>query len=146
MSFLVAAALTLLTVASPATAGDPAPKPKKPSVSLRATPNVGFTPVRIAFVAELRGGSNDYEDFYCATVEWDWGDGTKSEESIDCDPYVAGESEIRRRFSKDHQYQTADEYRVLFRLKKAGKVVGASSTVIRLRPGVRDYGMNEPSR
>jgi hypothetical protein len=144
MSLLVAAALALLAVTSPETAGQ-APKPKKPSLSLRATPNVGFTPARISFVAELKGGSNDYEDFYCATVEWDWGDGTESEESIDCDPYSAGKSEIQRRFAKDHQYQIADEYRVQFRLKKGSKVVGAASTMIRLRPGLRD-GFGDISR
>ena len=144
MTFYVAATLAVLAVghgflAAPRLDPDDA-KRKKPSFSLRATPSVGFTPVRISFVAELRGGSNDYEDFYCATILWEWGDGTESEESTDCEPYVAGKSEIRRRFSKAHQYHTASEYRVQIRLKKAGKVVGSASTSIRLRPGVREWG------
>lgn len=140
MTFLVAAALAMLAAGPGAATLDAADqKPKKPSLGLRATPSVGFTPARIAFVAELKGGSNDYEAFYCATIEWEWGDGTESEESIDCDPYVAGKSEIRRRFAKDHRYHMADEYRVQFRLKKAGKVVGSASTTIRLRPGLRDW-------
>lgn len=142
MTLLVLAAVALLA-AGPAAlpaADQPAAKPKKPSISLRATPNIGFTPARIAFVVEIKGGSDDYEDFYCATVEWEWGDGTESEESIDCEPYVAGQSDIRRRFARDHRYHTADEYRVMFRLKKAGKVVGSAATTVRLRPGVQEIG------
>ena len=71
---------------------------KKPSISLRANPPVGFSPLRVVVTAELKGGANDYEDFYCASVEWDWGDDTKSESKADCDPYEAGKSEIKRRF------------------------------------------------
>jgi hypothetical protein len=140
MTFLVAAALAALVAGTPAPQAGAGQKPKKPSLSLRATPNVGFTPIRVAFVVEVKGGSNDYEDFYCPTVEWEWGDGTESEESVDCEPYVAGKSEIRRRFTKDHRYLIADEYRVQFRLKKAGKVVAGASTMIRLRPGLQDIG------
>ena len=140
MTFLVAAALAALVAGSPVAGAGTQEKPKKPSLSLRATPNVGFTPIRIAFVVEVKGGPDDYEDFYCATIEWEWGDGTESEESVDCEPYQAGKSEIRRRFMKDHRYHMADEYRVQFRLKKAGKVVGGASTSLRLRPGLQDIG------
>ncbi len=71
---------------------------KKPSISLRANPPVGFSPLRVVVTAEIKGGANDYEDFYCASVEWEWGDDTKSESKADCDPYEAGKSEIKRRF------------------------------------------------
>jgi hypothetical protein len=113
-------------------------KPKKPSISLRATPVMSFSPARISFMAELRGGSDDYPDFYCASVEWDWGDGTRSESSTDCDPYEAGASEIKRRFALQHQYDMAGDYRVLFRLKQGDKVVGSASTTVRVRPGIHD--------
>src|SRR5690242_7034426 len=58
---------------------------KKPSLSLKATPAISFAPARIVIVAEVKGGSNDYEDFYCPNVEWDWGDDTTSRADTDCD-------------------------------------------------------------
>ena len=51
---------------------------KKPSLSLRGTPLMGFSPLRVRVAVDVRGGSDDYADFYCATIEWDWGDGTTS--------------------------------------------------------------------
>jgi hypothetical protein len=39
--------------------------------------------------------------FYCAAVEWDWGDLTESEESNECEPYEAGVSDVQRRFSAE---------------------------------------------
>src|SRR5688572_33320517 len=53
---------------------------KKPSLSLKATPAVSFAPARIVVVAEVKGGANDFEEFYCPSVEWEWGDLTRSEE------------------------------------------------------------------
>lgn len=134
-------ALALLAGA-PAAAQDtaPKPKPKKPSISLKANPAVSFSPARIVFVADLRGGSDDFEEFYCATITWEWGDGTESENTMDCDPYEPGKSRIQRHFSTRHQYETAGEYRVVFRLKRQDRIVGSGSTVVRVRPGLRDIG------
>lgn len=111
---------------------------KKPSLSLRATPPVGFTPLRVRVVADIRDGSDDYAEFYCATVEWDWGDGTVSENSSDCDPYEAGKSTIRRRFTAEHIYRQAGQYRVAFRLKQKTKPVAAATTNIQVRAGAGD--------
>jgi hypothetical protein len=111
---------------------------KKPSLSLRATPPVGFTPLRVRVVADIRDGSDDYAEFYCATVEWDWGDGTVSENSSDCDPYEAGKSTIRRRFTADHIYRQQGQYRLTFKLKQKTKQVAASSTNVQVRAGVGD--------
>ena len=108
---------------------------RKPSVSVRVTPPVGFTPLRVRAAAELRDGSDDYADFYCAAVEWDWGDGTMSESSSDCDPYQAGKSTIQRRFSADHMYRQGGAYRVAFRLKQKSKVVGGATTNVTVRSG-----------
>src|ERR1700741_4771290 len=79
-------------------------KGKKPQLSLRASPPISFSPANIHLVAELKGGADDYEDFYSPAIEWDWGAGTRSENSSDCDPYEAGVSQISRRFSKTHVY------------------------------------------
>lgn len=135
-----AAAVTLVLLA-----GAPAPasaeeKPKKPSVSVKATPVISFSPARISFVADIKGGSDNFEEFYCASVEWDWGDGTRSENTSDCEPYNAASSKIERRFSTQHRYETAGEYRVVFRLKRQDKVVGSATTTVRVRPGLTDIG------
>jgi|SRR5215471_8157600 len=113
---------------------------KKPKISLKANPAMGMSPVRVVVTADLAGGANDDEDFYCAAVEWEWGDDTRSTNTADCDPYEAGKSEIKRRFTADHVYRTSGEYRVQFRLKKKDKTVGAGSTSVRVRPGLGDPG------
>jgi hypothetical protein len=111
---------------------------KKPSVSLKATPPVGFSPLKVHAVAELRGGADDHPDFYCAAVEWEWGDGTVSENAEDCDPYVAGKSTIRRRYSADHTYRIGDAYKVFFKLKQKNRVVGSGQANVQVRAGARE--------
>lgn len=113
---------------------------KKPKISLKANPAMGMSPVRVVVTADISGGANDNEEFYCPSVEWEWGDDTRSTNSADCDPYVAGQSEIKRRFTADHVYQSSGEYRVQFRLKKKDKTIGAGSTAVRVRPGLGDPG------
>ena len=56
----------------------------------------------------------------------------------DCEPYEAGKSEITRRFTIDHTFNTAGDYRVEFRLKQKNKVVAKASTDVKIRPGIRD--------
>lgn len=110
----------------------------RPSLSLRATPPVGFSPLRVRVVVDVRGGADDYADFYCPTIEWDWGDGTVSESSEDCEPYEAGRSAIQRRFATDHVYRQAGTYRVIFRMKQRNRVVASASANVQVRAGVRD--------
>ncbi len=119
-------------------AGQAAAKKTKPSVTLKATPIVVFSPARVVLTADVRGGDDDFQDLYCATEEWDWGDDTVSKNTGDCDPYEAGKSTIKRRFSADHTFQTAGEYRVQFRLKQKNKVILSGTTEVKVRPGIRD--------
>jgi hypothetical protein len=112
----------------------------KPSVSVKANPSVGFAPTRVVMTAELKGGVNDYADYYCPAVEWQWGDDTRAESKIDCEPYEAGKSEIKRRYVFDRVFQAPGDYRVEFRLKQKDKVVGLGATTVRIRPGLRDGG------
>ena len=116
------------------------PDDKKPKLSVRASPSVAFSPARVVVTGEIKGGPSDYEEFYCASVEWDWGDDTTSESSYDCDPYEPGKSELRRRFVSEHVYRTSGSYQIEFRLKKKNKTVAAVRTNIQVRPGVRDIG------
>jgi hypothetical protein len=113
-------------------AADPRPK-----VSLRAQPVIAMAPARVVFTAELTGGANDFEEFYCGAVEWEWGDGTKSESASDCAPYEPGKSEIKRRFTVEHVFR-AGVYRVMFHLKRHDKAVGNATINIQVRPGLRD--------
>ena len=113
---------------------------KKPSLSLRVTPPVGFTPLRVRVVAEAREGSDDYADFYCAGVEWDWGDGTVSESASDCEPYEAGKSTIRRLFSADHVYRQSGQFRLVFKLKQKTRQVGAVSSNVQVRSSGGEFG------
>jgi hypothetical protein len=111
---------------------------KKPSLSLKANPPVGFSPLKVRLVVDVRGGPNDYEEFYCAGTTWAWGDGTESASGQDCEPYEAGKSEIKRRHSVEHIFRQAGNYRISFRLTQRDKVIAATSTSIQVRAGVRD--------
>ena len=113
------------------------PDARRPKLTLKAQPVIAMAPARVVLTAELQGGANDFEEFYCPSVEWEWGDGTKSESSSDCAPYEPGKSEIKRRFTVEHVFR-AGAYRVMFHLKRRDKSVGAASVNIQVRPGLRD--------
>jgi hypothetical protein len=130
------AAVLVATVASTAAQRDGGDK--KPSLSLKATPPAGFAPLRVHLVVDVRGGANDYADFYCATVQWDWDDGTISENSEDCDPYEAGKSSIKRRYTADHTFRFSGDYRLTFRLKQKDKVISSSTTTLTVRAGATE--------
>lgn len=114
------------------------PQTGRPRITLRAQPNVAVSPARIVLTADLVGGANDFEEYYCPTLEWDWGDDTTSESSADCDPYVAGTSEIRRRHTVEHRFRRAGTFKVFVRLKQRDREVGVASTTVTIRPGVPD--------
>ena len=116
---------------------------KRPSITVRASPSAGFSPLRVSLSAEIKGGPNDFAEFYCPTIEWVWGDDTRAESTTDCDPYEAGKSEIKRRYSVSRIFQSSGNFRVEFRLKQKDKVVGVGSTTVQVRPGVRDGGGGE---
>jgi hypothetical protein len=107
----------------------------RPKFSLRAQPNVGVSPARIVLTAELTGGANDYEEYYCPTVLWEWGDGTESESTIDCEPYEAGKSEIRRRFVQEHVFRNAGSNKVWVRLKRNDKLLASATVNVHIQPG-----------
>ena len=111
---------------------------KKPSVSLKATPPVGFSPLRVRVTVDLRGGSDDYADLYCPAVQWEWGDDVISENSEDCDPYQVGKSSIKRHYSAEHIYRQSGAYKITFRLKQKDRMIAAGTANIQVRAGLRD--------
>lgn len=110
---------------------------RRPKLTLKAAPLVSMAPARIVLTAELVGGSKDFEEYYCPSSEWEWGDGTQSESTLDCQPYEAGASEIRRRYTVEHVF-SAGSYRVVFRLKRHGKVVASTGVNLQIQPGLAD--------
>lgn len=112
----------------------------KPKAALRVNPAVIFPPARVVATAELTEGANDFQEYYCPKIEWIWGDDTQSESGEDCEPYEAGKSEIRRRYSADHNYRSdpmgggSRSYDVIFRMKQGSK------TVLSLRQTIRVQG------
>ncbi len=146
LPLLIAAATASLAMMSA-----PAAQKGKPSISIKASPNTGFAPLRTVVTVELKGGANDFEDFYCPTVEWDItvsemapGMDTdkrmmdsraveKSEQKLDCDPYEPGKSEIKRRFVREQVFKNGGEYNIRFNLKQKDKVVGGGRTTVRVR-------------
>ena len=129
-----------LAVAVSGTGPDKDDKDKRPKISIKVNPSMGISPARVVASADLNGGADDYEEFYCPSIEWDWGDDTKSTNAADCDPYDAGKSEIKRRFTADHVYRQAGDFRIQFRLKKKDKSIAAATTSIKIRPGLGDPG------
>lgn len=112
----------------------------RPRLTLRVRPEVGITPARLVFTAELLGGADDFQDYYCPTVEWEWGDDTRSESTLDCEPFEAGKSTIRRRFTIEHTFKRSGVYKVFFRLKRRDKAVATATINVTVRPGARDFG------
>ena len=107
----------------------------RPRIILRAQPPMGVAPARIVLTAELVGGANDFEEYYCPTISWDWGDDTISESTVDCEPYEAGKSEIKRRFTVQHIFRQEGNQKVFFRLKRRSKEVGTAWVMVAVRPG-----------
>jgi hypothetical protein len=140
-SVLVCAALAVAASAQKADKDSKEPPdPKRPKITLKAQPLIAMAPARVVLTAELVGGDNDFEEFYCPAIEWEWGDGTKSESASDCAPYEAGKSEIKRRFTVEHVFRLGrpNGYRVTVHLKRRDKSVGAATVNVQVRPGLRD--------
>jgi hypothetical protein len=134
---LVAVALTA-TGGAALLAQDDAQR-ERPSLSLRATPPVGLTPLNVRAVVEIEGGADDHPDFYCPAIEWDWGDGTRSESSRDCEPYVSGESEITRRYTATHTYRNSGAFRLRFRLRQGDDIVENRDVRLQVRRGTGEF-------
>jgi hypothetical protein len=127
----------LLVLAAAVSAGaDGSTKPQKPRLDLRATPRVAFSPASVLLTAELVGG-DEVEEFYCPALEWDWGDGGKSVRESDCPPFEPG-GEFVRRFTAQHGYGRAGEYRITVTLRRANRSLAMASARVNVRPGLGD--------
>jgi hypothetical protein len=137
------AATVIATLGAPANAAQRTNDSKKPSVALKATPPLGFAPLKVRVIVDIKGGADDYEDFYCASVEWDWADGTTSGTSEDCDPYEPGKSAIQRRFTSDHTFREGGDYDVAFRLKQKSRIVSLAKGTVRVKSGIHEDAFDQ---
>jgi hypothetical protein len=107
---------------------------QRPKLTLKAQPNVGIAPARVVLTAELTGGANDFQEYYCPTVLWDWADGTESESTFDCEPYEPGKSEIKRRYTVQHTFR-AGAHKIWVRLKRNDKLLASANVTVQIQPG-----------
>ena len=128
-SILAIAILIGLTFGVPASA-----KPKRPTLGVRVSPRMAFSPVGVIAMAELTGGE-DSEDFYCLAIEWDWDDGSKSLQDSDCEPFEPG-TKIERHFTSEHYYSRAGSYNIRARLKAQDRVIAANAFRLIVRQGL----------
>ena len=108
---------------------------RRPKIRMRAQPQVSIAPARITLSVELQGGADDFEEYYCAGVEWEWGDDTSSESTTDCEPYEAGKSAIKRRYTVQHQFRRPGSYKIYFHLKNKDRILGSGTTTLQVQPG-----------
>ena len=130
---ITAASTTLVLILTHTSAATLMGQDDDAELRLRATPRVAFAPADVLFVGQIRGGPDDNEELYCLEIEWDWGDDTTSEQTLDCDPYEAGVTEIRRRFSVRHTYNYGGRYEVRLHLKQGDDVVISGRTRLEVR-------------
>lgn len=138
---LLTAALMLCATQNSALSGA-ARDVQKLELVMKARPNIAFSPARVAASAELKGDAapEQLANLHCPLVEWDWGDGTRSENESDCEPYEEGKSELRRHFSAQHTFSFPGTFRVQIRLKRNNRVVMSDTVNVQVRPGARDFG------
>lgn len=108
---------------------------RRPKIRMRAQPQVAIAPARITLSVELQGGADDFEEYYCAGVEWEWSDDTSSESTTDCEPYEAGKSQIKRRYTVQHQFRRPGSYKIYFHLKNKDRILGSGTTTLQVQPG-----------
>jgi hypothetical protein len=106
---------------------------ERPSLSLRVRSESNSRRGLVRASLEIRGGSDNYEEFYCPALEWDWGDDTFSEAKRDCEPYEADKSMIKRWFRGQHTYHESGVFKVTLRLKKRGQVVGLATSNVQIQ-------------
>ncbi len=112
--------------------------PKKASLNLKVVPPIAFSPAKMVVTAELKGGSDDSDEYYCLGLDWDWGDGTESSAAADCAPFEPGKSTIVRRWTAPHTFETAGQYRIQLRLQRGKKTILGGNISVQVKPGVRD--------
>ena len=80
-------------------------------LTINAAPRQGFTPLRVTFRGELAGVDQNDQEYYCLQEIWDFGDGSKSSEKQNCEPY-SPDSKVKREFFSEHVYEKEGRYTI----------------------------------
>ena len=125
-------ALALVTSSDMAAAVDK--KPKNPDLEIQVRPPLWLlTSQRIrhrrAEGRRRRGG------LLLPALEWEWGDGGKSVNEGDCDPWEEGVTELQRRFTASHLFKYSGVYRISLRLKRLDRTIAKSTYKLTVRQG-----------
>jgi hypothetical protein len=104
-----------------------------PTPLLTPNPRMGFSPLRVHLVAELKGGEES-EKWYCPGVEWTWPDGTHSSEESDCPEWDKRDDYFPRRWSKDVVFPEG-EWPVTVEWSKAGRLLARAETKVSVLGG-----------
>ncbi len=127
IALICLAALALGAAAKPA-------KPRKPKLNLRAAPRIAMAPVEVLITAELVGG-DELEEFYCPKLQWDWDDGSRSDQEPDCPPFESGMA-LERRFTATHEYRQSGIFNAKLSLRRGDRVIASASIQVTVRAGV----------
>ena len=68
-TFLCLVSLCALGLAAGPRARDSKPDKDKPSIEVKSVPSMGFAPFRTVLTVDVKGGPDDYQQYYCASVE-----------------------------------------------------------------------------
>jgi hypothetical protein len=89
----------------------PAPFPGDWRLTLSAVPEEGSAPLIVKLQATLAGGPDNSYELYCASAQWDFGDGERMDYLPDCVIWTP-ESRVQRSFTTEHTYARPGNYQV----------------------------------
>ena len=101
---------------------DPGPRVELAPARKTSVLLMGRCEVDVAFRLVVSDGGD--EDYYCPRVQWEWEDGSFSEEEVDCPPFSEATADDHRQVWTRHRaFQKNGRYVVKARLLKAERVV-----------------------
>ena len=90
---------------------------------------IGQCDVEVVLRLVINAGGS--EDYYCPRIEWQWEDGSISEEESDCPPFAEATADDHRQvWTRRRAFQKSGRYRVGARLFKADRLVRILETEV----------------
>ena len=90
---------------------------------------IGHCDVEVVFRLVINDGGS--EDYYCPRIEWQWEDGSISEEESDCPPFAeATPDDHRQVWTRRRAFQKSGRYVVRARLFKADRLMRILETSV----------------
>jgi len=107
----------------------------KPKVELKPTPQFALLGIgsrasaTVRFRLSVKDAGN--EDFYCPRVEWEWEDGTRSEEESDCPEFAsAAPADHDKSWTKSHAFWEPGSHVIRARLYKGDRLIRTIETKV----------------